>query len=135
MGNFTIGRLAKAANVGVETIRYYERCGLIDQPPKPDNGYRQYPRATLERILFIRNNQTLGFTLNETRSVLDLLDGQAMDCAMAASMIDQKLTAIGRKIASLRRLEQLLTKLAHRVGHCGNKDQMSFLSEFLTGEE
>ena len=135
MGDFTIGRLARAAKVGVETIRYYERCGLIVQPPKPDCGYRQYPPTTLERILFIRNNQSLGLTLNEIRGILDLLDGREMSCAKAADMIDQKLSAIAQKIASLQRLEHLLKKLATRLGSCGDKGEMTFLSEFLTMEE
>jgi len=135
MGNFTIGRLARAANVGVETIRYYERCGLIVQPPKPDFGYRQYAQTTLERILFIRNNQSLGFTLNEIRTILDLLDGQEMNCAKAADMLDQKLSTIAQKIDSLRRLENLLNNLAKRLGSCGDKGEMKFLSEFLTMEK
>ncbi len=135
MGNFTIGRLARAAKVGVETIRYYERCGLIVQPSKPDCGYRQYPQTTLERIVFIRNNQSLGFTLNEIRAILDLMDGQEMDCATASGMIDQKLSAVGQKIAALKRLEHLLKKLANRIGSCGNKGEMKCLSEFLTMEE
>ncbi|UCE55715.1 MAG: MerR family transcriptional regulator [Desulfobacterales bacterium] len=135
MGKFTIGKLAKAANVGVETIRYYERRGLIVQPPNRNCGYRQYTEATLQRIRFIKNNQALGLTLNEIRGVLDLLDGQELNCTTAAKMINLKMLEIGQKIAALQRLKWLLKKLAKSVGKCDTKGEMEFLSEFLSMEE
>jgi MerR family transcriptional regulator, mercuric resistance operon regulatory protein len=70
--NHTIGQLAKVAGVNVETIRYYERRGLISQPPKPAEGYRTYPNATLARIFFIKRAQELGFTLKEINKLLSL---------------------------------------------------------------
>lgn len=72
MSQLTIGKLAQAAQVSVETIRYYERRQLIEQPPKPDQGYRRYPKATLARILFIKRAQELGCTLAEIDNLLAL---------------------------------------------------------------
>lgn len=134
MGNFTIGKLAKAADVGVETIRYYERRGLIDQPPNHNYGYRQYPEATLQRIRFIKNNQALGFTLNEIKGILTLLDGHELNCTHAATMIDLKISEIGQKIEALQRLKRLLKKLTNSIGKCGTKREMEVLSEFLSLE-
>ena len=135
MGKFTIGKLAQAASVGVETIRYYERLGIIDQPPKRNSGYRQYPEATLQRIRFIKNNQALGLTLKEIRGLLALLDSQELNCVAAAEMLNVKISEIGQKIAALQRLERLLKKLAGSVGECGTKGKMEFLSEFFYKEE
>ena len=134
MGNFTIGKLAKAAVVGVETIRYYERRGLIIQPPNPQNGYRQYPEATLQRIRFIKNCKSLGFTLNEIGAVLDLLDGQEMNCIHAAGKINLKISEIGQKIEALNQLKKLLEKLSDCIGKCNTKGEAEFLSEFISRE-
>jgi DNA-binding transcriptional MerR regulator len=131
MRNFTIGKLAKAANVGVETIRYYERRGLIVQPTNQNSGYRQYSEETLQQIRFIKNNQALGFTLNEIRGVLNLLDGQTLNCTNAIKVIDLKISEIEQKITGLQRLKQLLEKLTNSFGECGTKGKMEFLSELL----
>jgi MerR family mercuric resistance operon transcriptional regulator len=68
----TIGRLAKAAGVNVETIRYYQRRGLITEPHKPQGGHRRYPLIVVEQMAFIRRAQQLGFSLNEVKSLLVL---------------------------------------------------------------
>ena len=72
---YTISKLAKEANVGVETVRFYERKGLLEQPIKPIQGYRQYTEQALSRLLFIKRAQYLGFTLAEISSLLILLSG------------------------------------------------------------
>ena len=72
----TIGRLAKAAGVNVETIRYYQRRGLIGEPHKPPGGHRRYPSGVLERIAFIRRAQQLGFSLAEVKSLMHHGDGR-----------------------------------------------------------
>ena len=134
MKAYTIGKLAKAANIGVETIRYYERRGLITQPPKQKLGYRQYPETTLRRIQFIKNVQTLGLTLSEIGGVLDLLDGKQMNCATAADMVEMKVSEVDRKIAALKQLKQLLEKLSRHIGKCGDKGEMEFLSEVMISD-
>ena len=74
MRTMTIGRLAEEAGVGVETVRFYERTGLLDVPQKKANGYRQYDSAAVERLRFIRRAKSVGFTLAEIRDLLELRD-------------------------------------------------------------
>jgi MerR family mercuric resistance operon transcriptional regulator len=77
-----ISEAARAAAVGVETVRYYERRGLIERPPRPaTGGYRSYPPDTVQRILFIRQAQGLGFTLSEIEELLALRADPSADCA------------------------------------------------------
>jgi MerR family mercuric resistance operon transcriptional regulator len=104
----TIGRLAKSAGVHVETVRYYQRRGLIEEPCKPAQGHRLYPAQTLERLLFIRRAQELGFTLEEIASLLALGEGH---CREVQSMAEHKLSSVRAKIADLRRLESVLGEL------------------------
>lgn len=93
--SLTIGFLARAAAVNIETVRYYQRVGLITTPPKPENGYRQYPTDTIDRIQFIKRAQKLGFNLTEIAELLDLGDGHCEDVRQRAQhkrdMIDQQL--------------------------------------------
>ena len=73
MSSMTIGKLAREAGVGVETVRFYERRGLVEQPPKPvGSGFRHYPREAVERIRFVRRAQEIGFTLREIVELLSL---------------------------------------------------------------
>lgn len=102
----TIGQTAKKLRINVETIRFYERRGLIAQPPKPATGFRHYPQKTIERIGFIRRAQELGFTLNEIAGLLTLND---QPCSQVEELTEQKLREIRRKLNDLRRLEQALT--------------------------
>ncbi|HHH43481.1 MAG TPA: Hg(II)-responsive transcriptional regulator [Gammaproteobacteria bacterium] len=101
----TIGRLADQAGVNVETVRYYQRIGLIDEPPKPAQGYRVYPEDAVSRIRFIKRAQDLGFTLREVTDLLALNDG---DCSEARSMAEQKRTVIEDRIRDLRRIQRAL---------------------------
>ena len=80
----TIGNLAKAAGVNVETIRYYQRIGLVDEPDKPAQGYRRYPASIIDRIRFIKRAQELGFRLNEIIDLLSLNDGNCVVFATSA---------------------------------------------------
>ena len=77
MQSLTIGRLARRVGVGVETLRFYEREGLIAEPPRRPSGYRDYPPETVDRNLFIRRAKELGFTLKEINELLELRPGQA----------------------------------------------------------
>lgn len=112
--SFTIGQLANEAKINVETIRYYERRGLINRPIKPRAGYRQYSAEILEKLRFIKRAKTLGFKLDEVRSLLFLSDG---DCADVQSLAQQKLSHIKAKLKDLHRLEDALKDL---VGQCSN---------------
>ena len=108
MSLFAIGKLAQAAQVSVETIRYYERRGLITQPPKPAQGYRTYTKATLARILFIKRAQELGFTLEEIENLLVLGESH---CSEVQELAESKLVSVRSKINDLCRLERVLEGL------------------------
>jgi len=101
----TIGRLAKAAGVNVETIRYYQRIGLIVEPPKPVSGYRNYPADAIARLRFIRHAQGLGFTLTDIKELLSLNDG---DCRQARRLAEQKHSDVQRRLQDLQKVQRAL---------------------------
>ncbi|MEP6657581.1 MAG: Hg(II)-responsive transcriptional regulator [Betaproteobacteria bacterium] len=105
----TIGRLAQAAGVNVETIRYYQRRGLLVEPSKPLGGHRRYAAAAVQRVRFIKRAQQLGFTLAEVEGLLLLEDGQS--CRETRLVAEQKLALIGERIADLARMRRLLKAL------------------------
>ncbi|MGV6858099.1 MAG: Hg(II)-responsive transcriptional regulator [bacterium] len=104
----TIGELADRAGVNIETVRYYQRRGLIEEPPKPLNGFRRYPVATVERLWFIKRAQSLGFSLGEIADLLQLGQGHCKDMRQRA---EEKREKIHRQIQDLKRLEQTLDGL------------------------
>ena len=112
MDTYTIGQLASAAGVNVETVRYYENRGIIDQPGKPLQGFRQYPEETLIRILFVKRAQQLGFTLSEILTLLAISSGHCDDIKEIA---ESKLALIQNKITDLKQLEESLSDL---IGEC-----------------
>ena len=111
---YTISKLAKEANVGVETVRFYERKGLLEQPIKPIQGYRQYTEQALSRVLFIKRAQYLGFTLAEISSLLIL---SASNCEDVQQLAEQKLAVIEDKLSDLLNLKESLVSL---VSDCKN---------------
>lgn len=112
----TIGRLAKAAGVGVETVRYYQSRGLL-RVPAANGGFRIYPAATVHRIAFIKRAQVLGFTLDEVRSLLDLEDGRNRRAIQ--SVAQARLEQIEDKLADLHRMRGALSDLLHRCRQTG----------------
>lgn len=104
----TIGQLARAAGVNVETVRYYQRIGLIDEPAKPAHGYRRYPASTVERLRFIKRAQELSFTLNE---IADLLSLDDMDCHDARAIAEHKQEIIQQRIDDLDAMRRELARL------------------------
>lgn len=104
----TISRAANEAGVGVETIRFYERKGLIEQPLRPNGGYREYDRETVERIRFIQQAQNLGFTLREIAELLALRMDSAADCADVREQAVAKRAEVARKIAQLTEIRAAL---------------------------
>ena len=122
---FTIGKLATAGDVGVETVRYYQRRGLLSTPRRMD-GIRRYGEADVSRLRFIRQAQTAGFTLEEIAGLLQLKGKRA--CAQTRRLTEHKLLDVRRKLEDLRRLEAELVQLATdcaqvpRGGHCPTLD-------------
>lgn len=105
----TIGALANAAEVNVETIRYYQRRGLLDEPHKPLGGHRRYPPLAVARVRFIKRAQQLGFTLEEVTGLLRLEDGQS--CRETRLLAEHKLDMIEDRIADLTRMRRMLKGL------------------------
>ncbi|NRB38022.1 MAG: MerR family transcriptional regulator [Pseudomonadales bacterium] len=106
--SLTIGRVAKQVGVNVETIRFYQRQGLISQPVKPSQGYRCYPDQVIERLRFIQRAKALGFTLAEISSLLELSSSQ---CSATRQLGQVKLDLIRAKIADLQAMERALASL------------------------
>lgn len=107
----TIGKVARLAGVGVETIRFYEREKLIENPPRNASGYRQYPPETVARVLFTRRAKDLGFTLKEIKELLSLRVDPGTDCRAVKTRAQSKLANIETKIAELEKMKNALETL------------------------
>jgi DNA-binding transcriptional MerR regulator/copper chaperone CopZ len=108
----TIARAARAAGVGIETVRFYERRGLIRQPRKPANGgYREYDAETVERVRFIRQAQDLGFSLRETKELLALRADPRADCSDVRARAVKKRDEVEQKLRQLKNLRRALEAL------------------------
>ena len=117
MNTMTIGTLAKQCGVGVETIRFYEREGLLPQPERKPSGYRLYTEEAADRLHFIREAKDLGFSLREIRELLNTnLDGEQV-CNDVRSMAESKIADIDKKIAVLQRMRTTLSELVLACTH------------------
>ena len=112
--SFTIGALADAAAVNVETIRFYQRKGLMPSPVRPSGSIRRYAATDLARVRFIKSAQRLGFSLDEVSDLLMLEDGT--HCDEARAVAERKLRDVREKLAVLRRIESALGKLVVQCG-------------------
>jgi MerR family transcriptional regulator, mercuric resistance operon regulatory protein len=110
--DLTIGKVAHAAEVNVETVRYYQRSGLVPEPPRPAGSVRRYSEETVARLRFIKRAQELGFTLAEVRRLLALGDPQS--CAQARALAAEKLSLVRARIADLDRMGAVLESLVER---------------------
>ncbi len=108
-GQLTIGALARETGVGIETVRYYQRRGLLPEPERTYGRIRHYGPDEVARLRFIRTAKGLGFSLDEIAELLQLDDGA--DCDEAREMAEQKLADVRQKAAVLMRIDQTLTKL------------------------
>lgn len=120
MYTFTIGTLAEAAGVNVETVRYYERRGLLEQPPRPGQGYRQYTDSDLWRLQFIRRGKDLGFTLAEVADLLGPDGERSSDAIRRAAR--SKMAVIDRRLAELGETRARLEQLADICARGGGPD-------------
>jgi MerR family mercuric resistance operon transcriptional regulator len=111
-GTLTIGALAEAAGVNVETIRFYQRKGLMQEPDRPPGGIRRYGKADLARVRFIKSAQRLGFSLDEIADLLRLEDGS--HCNEAREQAEHKLADVRAKLADLQLIETVLKELVQR---------------------
>ncbi len=111
MEGLTISKAARRAEVGVETIRFYERQGLIQIPPRPTSGYRPYPEETVRCVRFIRRAKELGFTLKEIKDLLELRIDPTTTCEDICRRAEVKIADIDEKIKTLQRMKKALVKL------------------------
>ena len=116
MAELTIGKVAARAGVGVETVRFYEREGLIQQPPRPARGYREYPQRTVSELRFIRRAQNLGFSLREIEELMTLRLDPAASSGEVRTRAEAKVAQIEEKIADLQRMRDVLLKLTAACG-------------------
>lgn len=119
MSKLRIGQVAKAAGVNIETIRYYERCGLLADPGRRESGYRAYPPEAVARVRFIKRGQQLGFTLREIAELLTLRVDDTSACDQVRAQAETKLAEIDARIADLLRIRHALAMLAAACAHGG----------------
>ncbi len=111
MIQMTIGQVARQTGVSVETIRYYEKEGLVDEPERNPSGYRQYPAETIKRILFIQRAKAIGFTLREIHDLLSIQEKPEACCGDVLSRAESKMAEIEAKINELQRMKNALQML------------------------
>lgn len=114
MPTLTIGGLSKRSRCNVETIRYYERVGLMPPPPRSTGGHRLYEKPHVQRLTFIRRSRELGFPLQEIRDLLALVDGGGLTCEQVKAITIGHAREVRRKIDDLRRMERVLRDVAAR---------------------
>lgn len=126
-----IGELAKQARCQVETVRYYEREGLLAAPGRSEGNYRLYQTSHLQRLMFIRNCRTLDMTLDEIRSLLTLMDQPELNCTPVNELLDAHIQHVQTRISSLQELQQQILELRQRcasgqdVQQCGILQQLN----------
>jgi MerR family transcriptional regulator, copper efflux regulator len=112
------GELARRAGVGVETLRFYERCGLLDKPVRTPTGYRQYPEHEVERVRFIRRARNLGFSLAEIRHFFELSERPRGNCIDLCDAVDAKLDELQDRIRELTEKRRSLERLRRECREC-----------------
>jgi Cd(II)/Pb(II)-responsive transcriptional regulator len=116
-----IGELAKQTGTDVETVRYYEKIGLLDAPGRNSSGYRDYGAAHQERLQFIRHCRSLQMSLSDIRALLDLKAEPAAACQSVNDLLDHQIERVRQRMESLRQLEEQLTTLRRQ---CGQSDSV-----------
>ena len=134
MKALTIGRLAKEAGVNLETVRYYERRGLLPRPPRSESGYRLFPDEAVRRLRFIRRAQELGFSLKEIRELLSLRVSRTANRSDVRRRAEAKIADIEAKVKSLESMKKTLRKLTKDCDGCVPVSKCPIL-ESLDGED
>lgn len=132
--HLTIGAVARRAGVGIDTIRYYERAGLLPAPPRRASGYRDYGMPTVTRLRFIRRAKDLGFTLEEIRELLALSTDRARGVASVKQRAQARLGEVEQRLRELRRMQRGLQQLIDACPGHGALEHCPILRA-LGGEE
>ncbi len=127
MNGLTVTRLAREAGVNRETIRYYERRGLLPKPPRSPGGYRIFPMGSAQRVRFIKRVQELGFTLADAKELLKLRERPCAACPQVREKAARKLEDINKKMCELKLMHQDLTRLTAACAQQGGPDSCPFL--------
>lgn len=132
-----IGELARATGTAVETVRYYEKIGILPKPARTAGNYRSYGRAEVARLSFIRRARDLGFGLDQVRTLLSLADDHSRPCGEVDDLAQKHLSEVDRKIADLVALRQELSSLVSQcrlgtVAECRILEALGPQSEFTT---
>jgi len=130
-GSLTIGVFAKAAGVNVETIRFYQRKGLLPEPDKPLGSIRRYGDDDVARVKFVKSAQQLGFSLDEIAELLVLQDGT--QCSQARTLAEHKLVSVRQKLANLTRIESALSALVNQCSRTSDKVTCPLISSLHSG--
>lgn len=128
-----IGDLAKATGVDIETIRYYEKAGLLPEPGREANGYRAYRQEHLERLAFIRHCRALDMPLESIRRLLDFVAHPEAECSDINELIDAQLSRVRARLNSLRALESQLAALRAQCGENHSAWECGILHELVSG--
>ena len=134
MSALTIGQLAKHADVGVETVRFYERKGLLAEPNRKPSGYRQYDAGVVDRLQFIKRAKELGFTLNEIKELLSLRVDPTTTCADVKNRAESKIDDIKAKIRTLQRMKKALVKVTKECSGRGGTSECPILEALDKGD-
>ena len=135
MESLKIGQVARLAEVGVETIRFYERRGLIEEPPRRASGYRQYPPQAVARMRFIRRAKELGFSLQEIKELLELRVDADATCADVKGRANAKILDIQHKIETLESMRAALDELVAACTGSGPLSECPILEAMDLGPE
>ncbi len=135
MEALSIGQVARRAGVGVETVRFYERQGLLEKPPRKQSGYRQYPPEAVSRLHFIKKAKEVGFSLKEIKELLSLRLDSAATCEDVKSRAEAKILDIEQKIQALKRMRQALTDLTAACNENGPICECPILRSFEEKEQ
>ncbi|MBW2467252.1 MAG: MerR family transcriptional regulator [Deltaproteobacteria bacterium] len=135
MNRLTIGKLAKQVGVGIETVRFYERQGLIDPPPRTESNYRVYPEDEVVRLKFIKRAKALGFTLNEIKELLFIRHDPHATKADIKNRTLAKIKDIEKKINDLARIKTALEHLASSCDGHGPLNECPILEALETGSD
>ncbi len=127
MNSLKTGELARQAGVNVETLRFYEREGLLPEPPRRTSGYREYPPDTVQRIRFIQRGKELGFTLREIKGLLELRVDPDTTCVELRDQATEKVADVKQKIVDLKAIERALRKLINTCSGSGPVDDCPIL--------
>jgi len=127
-----IGELAQQAGVPIDTVRYYEREGLLEAPAREPSGYRRYAGKHLARLRFVRHCRSLDIPLAEVRQLIDYADAPRQSCAKVNALLDEHIDHVHRRLLALKALERQLVALRRACGGADSARSCAILESFIS---